>query len=57
MATKMIGVNPTMLAHTFVSAWLSATFAHYRVDKSYDALDFSKENDARDAIDQLSPSA
>ena len=57
MATKMIGVNPTMLAHTFVSVWLSDTFAHYQVDKSYDALDFSKENDARDAIYQLSPSA
>ena len=57
MATKMIGVNPTMLAHTFVSVWLSDTFKHYQVYKSYDALDFSKENDARDAIYQLSPSA
>ena len=57
MATKMIGVNPTMLAHTFVSVWLSDTFKHYQVDKSYDALDFAKENDARDAIYQLSPAA
>lgn len=57
MATQMIGVEPKMLAHTIDSAWLSATFAHYRVDKSYDALDFLKENDARDAIYQLSPSA
>ena len=57
MATKMIGVNPTMLAHTFVSVWLSATFAHYRVDKSYDALDFLKENDAHYMIYQLSPAA
>ena len=57
MATKMIGVNPTMLAHTFVSVWLSDTFAHYQVDKSYYTLDFSKENDARDAIYQLSLSA
>ena len=57
MATKMIGVNPTMLAHTFVSVWLSDTFAHYQVHKSYYTLDFSKENDAGDAIDQLSPAA
>ena len=57
MATKMIGVNPTMLAHTFVSVWLSDTFAHYQVDKSYDALDFSKENDARYMIYQFFPSA
>nr|WP_313062767.1 hypothetical protein [Moraxella sp. CTOTU49097] len=57
MATQMIGVEPKMLAHTIDSAWLSATFAHYRVDKSYDALDFLKENDAHDAIYQLSPSA
>lgn len=53
----MIDVKPTLIAHTFVSVWLSDTFAHYQVDKSYDALDFSKENDAGDAIDQLSPSA
>lgn len=53
----MIDIKPTMLARTFEGVWLSATFAHYRVDKSYDALDFSKENDARDAIYQLSPSA
>ena len=57
MATQMIDVKPTMPAHTFDIAWLSATFAHYQVDKSYDALDFLKENDARDAIYQLSPSA
>lgn len=57
MATKMIGVNPTMLARTFVSAWLSDPFAHYQVDKSYYALDFLEENDARDAIYQLSPAA
>jgi len=53
----MIDVKLTLLAHTFVSVWLSDTFKHYQVDKSYDALDFSKENDARDAIYQLSPSA
>lgn len=53
----MIDVKPTMIACTFESAWLSATFAHYRVDKSYDALNFSKENDARDVIYQLSPAA
>ena len=53
----MIDVKPTLLAHTFVSAWLSDTFEHYQVDKSYYALDFSKENDARDAIYQFSPSA
>lgn len=53
----MIGVEPKMLAHTIDSAWLSATFAHYRVDKSYDALDFSKENDAHYMIYQLSPAA
>lgn len=57
MATQMIGVEPKMLAHTIDSAWLSAMFAHYQVDKSYYALDFSKENDAGDAIYQLSPSA
>lgn len=57
MATQMIGVKPTLLARTFVSVWLSDTFAHYQVAKFYYALDFSKENDARDAIDQLSPSA
>ena len=53
----MIEVKPTMLARTFEDVWLSATFARYQVDKSYYALDFSKENDARDAIYQLSPSA
>ena len=57
MATQMIEVKPTMLARTFVSAWLSAMFAHYQVDKSYYALEFAKENDARDAIYQLSPAA
>lgn len=57
MATQMIDVKPTLLARTFVSAWLSATFAHYHVDKSYDAVDFSKANDARDTIYQLSPAA
>ena len=53
----MIDVKPTMIAYTFDSVWLSDTFKHYQVDKSYDALDFSKENDARDAIYQFSPSA
>ena len=53
----MIGVKPTMIARTFESAWLFDTFKHYQVDKSYDALDFSKENDARDAIYQLSSAA
>ncbi len=53
----MIDVKPTLLARTFVSVWLSATFAHYQVDKFYYALDFAKENDARDAIYQLSLSA
>ena len=53
----MIDVKPTLIARTFEGVWLSATFAHYQVDKSYDALDFLKENDARDAIYQLSPSA
>ena len=53
----MIDVKPTLIACTFESAWLSDTFEHYQVDKSYDALEFSKENDARDAIYQLSPSA
>ena len=57
MATQMIEVKPTMLARTFVSAWLSAMFANYQVDKSYYALEFAKENDARDAIYQLSPAA
>ena len=57
MATQMIDVKPTLIARTFVSVWLSDTFAHYQVDKSYYALDFSKENDAGDAIYQLSPSA
>ena len=53
----MIDVKPPMLTHTFERAPLSATFAHYQVDKSYYTLDFSKENDAGDAIDQLSPAA
>nr|WP_309593789.1 hypothetical protein [Moraxella osloensis] len=53
----MINVKPTLIARTFDSAGLSDTFAHYQVDKSYDALDFAKENDARDAIYQLSPAA
>ena len=53
----MIDVKATLLACTFESAWLSATFAHYRVDKSYDALDFLKENDAHYMIYQLSPAA
>jgi hypothetical protein len=57
MATQMIDVKPTLIACTFDSAWLSDTFKYYQVDKSYDALDFSKENDARDAIYQFSPSA
>ena len=54
MATQMIDVKPTLIACTFDSASLSATFKHYQVDKSYDALEFSKESDARDAIYQLS---
>lgn len=53
----MIGVKPTMIAYTFESAGLSDTFEHYQVDKSYDALDFSKGNDARYMIYQFSPSA
>ena len=57
MATQMVDVKPTLLAFTFDSAWLSDTFAHYQVDKSYYTLDFLKENDARDAIYQLSLSA
>ena len=57
MATQMIDVKPTLIACTFDSASLSATFKHYQVDKSYDALEFSKESDARDAIYQLSLSA
>ncbi len=43
MATQMIDVKPTMLARTFEDVWLSATFAHYRVDKTYYALEFSKK--------------
>jgi len=57
MATQMIDVKHTMLARTFEDVWLSDAFKHYQVDKSYDAVDFSKENDGRDAIYQLSPSA
>ena len=57
MATQMIDVKPTLIACTFDSAWLSDTFKHYQVDKSYDALDFSKENDARYMIYQFFPSA
>ena len=57
MATQMVEVKPTMLARTFEGVWLSATFAHYQVDKSYDALDSLKENDARYMIYQFSPSA
>ena len=53
----MIDVKPTLIACTFESVWLSATFAHYQVDKSYDALDFAKENDAHYTIYQFSPSA
>ena len=53
----MIDVKLTLIACTFESAGLSDTFKHYQVDKSYDALDFLKENDARDAIYQFSPSA
>ena len=53
----MIDVKPTMIAYTFESAGLSDTFEHYQVDKSYDALESSKENDAHDAIYQLSPAA
>ena len=53
----MIDVKPTMIARTFESVWLSATFKHYQVDKSYDALDSLKENDARYMIYQFSPSA
>lgn len=53
----MIDVKPTLIACTFDSAWLSDTFKHYQVDKSYDALDFSKENDAHYTIYQFSPSA
>lgn len=49
----MIDVKPTLIARIFEGVWLSATL----VDKSYDALDFAKENDARDAIYQLSFSA
>ena len=57
MATQMIDVKPILIVCTFESARLSDTFKHYQVDKSYDALDFSKENDAGDEIYQLSPSA
>lgn len=57
MATQMIDVKPTMIARTFEGVWLSATFAHYQVYKPYDALDFSKENDAHYTIYQFSPSA
>ena len=57
MATQMIDVKATMLARTFDSAGLSDTFKHYQVDKSYDALESSKENDAHDAIYQFSPAA
>lgn len=39
----MIDVKPTMIACTFESAWLSDTFKHYRVDKTYYALEFSKK--------------
>ena len=39
----MIDVKPTLIACAFESAGLSATFADYQVDKSYDALDFSKD--------------
>lgn len=53
----MIDVKPTLIACTFESAWLSDAFKHYQVDKSYYALDFSKENDARDEIYQLFLSA
>ena len=53
----MIDVKPTLIARTFESVWLSATFKHYQVYKSYDALDFSKENDARYMIYQFFPSA
>ena len=53
----MIDVKPTMIARTFESAGLSDTFEHYQVDKSYDALDFAKENDAHYMIYQLSPAA
>lgn len=53
----MIDVKPTLIACTFERAWLSDTFKHYQIDKSYDALDFAKENDAHDAIYQLSLSA
>ena len=53
----MIDIKPTMLTRTFEGVWLSDTFKHYQVDKSYDALDFAKENDAGDAIYQLSFSA
>jgi len=54
---KIIDVKLTLVARTFERAWLSDTFEHYQVDKSYDALEFSKENDARDSIYQFSPSA
>lgn len=57
MATQMIDIRPTLIACTFESAGLSDTFKHYQVDKSYDALDFSKENDARYMIYQFFPSA
>lgn len=53
----MIDVKPTMIARTFESAGRSYTFKHYQVDKSYDALDFAKENDAHYMIYQLSPAA
>ena len=52
----MIDVKPTLIARTFESVWLSYMFAHYQVHKSYDALDFAKENDAHYMIYQLSPS-
>ncbi|VXB21208.1 conserved hypothetical protein [Enhydrobacter sp. AX1] len=53
----MIDVKPTMIARTFESVWLFDTFKHYQVDKYYDALNFSKENDARYMIYQFFPSA
>lgn len=46
----MFDVNPEIIERSLESAWHSETLEYYQEDKEYYALDFSKEEDVRFAI-------
>ena len=47
---NMFDINPEIIERSLESAWHSETLEHYQEDKEYHALDFSKEEDVRFAI-------